>query len=127
MSAISKVLRRAGSDGYRMLIFWCQGCGEAHGVSVERPPGQPGPVWGWNGDIERPTFTPSVLVTRKTWTPPVTPKNLDEWKRAPWEQHPVDNVCHTFVTDGRIQYLSDCTHHLAGQTVDMVEKWEPCQ
>ena len=28
-------------------------------------------------------------------------------------------ACHTFVTDGRIQFLGDCTHALAGQTVDL--------
>jgi hypothetical protein len=28
-----------------------------------------------------------------------------------------DLVCHSFVTDGKIQFLSDCTHALAGQTV----------
>jgi hypothetical protein len=31
----------------------------------------------------------------------------------------VDRVCHSFVVDGRIQFLGDCTHHLAGQTVDL--------
>ena len=35
--------------------------------------------------------------------------------------HDVPKVCHTFVTDGRIQYLGDCTHALAGQTVDMID------
>ena len=28
-------------------------------------------------------------------------------------------VCHSFIRDGRIQFLGDCTHHLAGQTVDL--------
>ena len=28
--------------------------------------------------------------------------------------------CHIFIRDGRIQYLNDCTHALAGQTVDMI-------
>ena len=27
--------------------------------------------------------------------------------------------CHSFVTDGRIQYLDDCTHELRGQTIDL--------
>jgi hypothetical protein len=27
--------------------------------------------------------------------------------------------CHLFVRDGMIQYLSDCTHKLAGKTVPM--------
>ncbi|WP_241754456.1 hypothetical protein [Cupriavidus basilensis] len=30
-------------------------------------------------------------------------------------------VCHSFVTDGRIQFLGDCTHALAGQTVPLAE------
>ena len=29
--------------------------------------------------------------------------------------------CHLFVTKGKIQYLQDCTHELAGKTVDMVD------
>ena len=41
-------------------------------------------------------------------------ENPDEDHR-PW----FCRVCHTFVTDGRIQFLSDCTHALAGQTVDL--------
>ena len=32
-----------------------------------------------------------------------------------------DDVCHSFVTDGRIQFLGDCTHKLAGQTVNIPE------
>ena len=36
--------------------------------------------------------------------------------------------CHSFVTDGRIQFLSDCTHALAGQTVDLpdIKENPPC-
>lgn len=28
-------------------------------------------------------------------------------------------VCHSFIRDGQIQFLSDCTHALAGQTVPL--------
>jgi hypothetical protein len=28
-------------------------------------------------------------------------------------------VCHSFITDGFIQFLDDCTHPLAGQTVEI--------
>jgi hypothetical protein len=28
-------------------------------------------------------------------------------------------VCHSFVRNGKIEYLSDCTHNLAGKTVDI--------
>ncbi|MHC8396108.1 hypothetical protein ACYZT8_21075 [Pseudomonas sp. LB3P93] len=32
-----------------------------------------------------------------------------------------DCVCHSFVIDGCIQFLGDCTHELASQTVDLPE------
>jgi len=55
---------------------------------------------------------------------PVNSKNIDEWKAKPWEQTKVHKVCHSFVTDGNIQYLGDCTHELAGQTIELPEfKW----
>ncbi|WP_369598655.1 DUF6527 family protein [Sinorhizobium meliloti] len=69
----------------------------------------PGLRWRYNGNPDAPTFTPSVLVTYdgsdagKDGAPPA--------------------ICHSFVADGRIQFLSDCTHALAGETVDIPD-WE---
>lgn len=60
-----------------------------------------GPRWGWNGDVDRPTFTPSILVRYVTGAK---------------ARHV---TCHSFVTDGLIQFLGDCTHSLAGQTVEL--------
>lgn len=117
MSQLSRVLRDTTDNG---LMFWCPGCDGAH--RIQHGAGT-GPRWGWNGDVDKPTFTPSVLLRSEMWMPPVTPKNLDEWKRQPWEQTKVASVCHSFVTDGRIQFLSDCTHALAGQTVDLPD-WD---
>lgn len=73
------------------------------GETQESPYNAGKPHWGFNGDFEKPTLTPSVL---KSWPegPERTPK-----------------VCHSFVTDGRIQFLGDCTHKFAGQTVDLPE------
>lgn len=72
--------------------FICPGCGHGHSVTIkgENP-------WGWNGDVEKPTFTPSILV----------------WASRPEER------CHSFVRDGRIEFLGDCHHHLKGTTVDL--------
>ncbi|WP_164828247.1 hypothetical protein [Sinorhizobium medicae] len=64
---------------------------------------------GYNGNPDVPTFTPSVLVTNN---------GPDAGKDGP-----PPAICHSFVTDGRIQFLADCTHALAGQTVDM-PGWE---
>lgn len=75
--------------------------------------------WIFNGNGDAPTFQPSVMVQNNTWIPPVTPENHEEYKHTPWEQRQIATVCHSFVTDGQIQFLNDCTHALAGQTVDL--------
>jgi len=90
MSAYGKKLRRAQGD---MFLFWCPGCNCAHAVNHG---------WRFNGDGDRPTFEPSILVN------------------APGQFHnPTALTCHSFVRDGRIQFLGDSTHALAGQTVDL--------
>jgi len=64
------------------------------------------PSWEFNGDYDKPTFSPSILMT--TW------ESINETEKR-------DVRCHSFVTDGKIQFLSDCTHELAGQTVELPE------
>ena len=65
-------------------------------------------AWGYNGSLDRPTFTPSILVFEV--------KREDGSLFSP--------RCHSYVIDGRIQFLGDCDHPLKGQTVDLpdVEK-----
>lgn len=64
------------------------------------PVGKDNPqAWQWNGNREKPTITPSLLN-----------RHVDHDTEIPF-------VCHLFVTDGMVQYLGDCTHKLAGQTV----------
>ncbi|KWV42145.1 ammonia monooxygenase [Rhizobium altiplani] len=111
MGALSKKLRSAQGGG---ILFWCPGCDGAHRVQVGEGPG---PRWGYNSNPEAPTFSPSVLVTghqlvmeNGRWT--------GEWVRDAAGK-PVLSICHSFVVDGRIQFLGDCTHALAGQTVDL--------
>lgn len=97
MGLLSPILRN-GADG--RLTWWCPGCDGAHQIATGEGPG---PRWGWNGNADRPTFTPSVLVryegadAGRDGAPPA--------------------VCHSFVVDGQMQMLADCTHALAGQTV----------
>jgi len=117
MSQLSKVLRDA--EGGR-VIFQCPGCKTAHGVRVGDGTG---PRWGYNGNADAPTFTPSILVKWESGDPPVNADNWDEWRRNPWPQTEKKNVCHSFVTDGKIQFLADCTHALAGQTVPLPD-WD---
>jgi len=101
-----------------LVMFHCPGCDEDHAITV-RASDIPGPVWSFNGDAARPIFSPSILVSTSLWEPPVNAGNWAQWSRSPCEQKQVDHICHSFVTDGRIQFLSDCTHALAGQTVEL--------
>lgn len=81
-----------------LLLFHCPGCDQMHGVPVrgER-------AWGWNGSLELPTLTPSILI---------------RWTHG--EAHE-PRICHSFLNEGRLQLLADCTHRLAGSTVDLPE------
>lgn len=112
------------TDGTRTMIFECPGCGMMHQVHVA---GSGHPVWEWNGSLERPTFSPSILVTYDHMSEEGRARDKafhEEHGRYPThEENPYDvhDVCHSFVTDGRIQFLGDCTHKLVGQTVDLPE------
>lgn len=121
MSQLSSILRdQIDGNGHKHLAFLCPGCGMPHSIIITGDK-----AWGWNGDVEKPTFTPSILVQHEEWTPPVTSENLAQWKASPWVQHKVEKVCHSFVTSGRIEFLTDCTHELAGKTVDL-PPWKEC-
>ncbi len=85
------------------LNFWCPGCDEPHSIRTEGPNSN----WGWNGDEVKPTFTPSVKVTS-----PANPNASEEFKE--WR---TERICHSFVKDGMIQFLGDCTRAMANQTI----------
>jgi len=44
---------------YRSMLFRCPECGSQHGVPLA-PHGNPG--WHWDGNVERPTLTPSIQI-----------------------------------------------------------------
>ena len=109
MAAISPILRTAEGG---LLHFWCPGCQTVHGIQHGAGPG---PRWTWNGNAERPTFSPSILVQGVI---PLTDEEVEAKLRGEHvEVRPF--LCHSFITDGRIQFLDDCTHELRGQTVDL--------
>ncbi len=107
MAALSPILRSVKWGNGLAVSFWCPGCDSAHIVNVERGAGEGGPCWGYNSNPEAPTFSPSILVTYNG-----TDAGIDG---AP------PSICHSFVNDGKIQFLDDCTHPLAGKTVPIPE------
>jgi hypothetical protein len=127
IETIGKCLGRA-VDG--SIWFFCPGCNGPHSIHVNSP-NTTGPNWSYNGNPDAPTFTPSVLA-RTTGAPDGRSVMTDEeaqehdaiYKAGGREAlfaSRFGKVCHSFVTDGRIRYLGDCTHDLKGQTIDLPE------
>ncbi|HEX3800245.1 MAG TPA: hypothetical protein VH413_16235 [Verrucomicrobiae bacterium] len=82
--------------------------------------------WTWNGDCEKPTLKPSVLLTSGHFA-----KEFDASKDTCWckynKEHPNETPvfhcfrCHTWINDGIAQFLDDCTHAFRGQSVELLE------
>lgn len=81
--------------------------------------------WKFNGDYDRPTFQPSVLVRSGHYAPGFRPG--DNCWCTYNADHPDESnslrfnceQCHSFVIGGQIQFLNDCSHALAGKTVPL--------
>lgn len=86
------------SPGLADVYFHCPGCGCEHGVWTTKT-NQNNAIWDFNGDMDKPTFSPSIKVTY-----PTAAKT---------------HICHSFIKNGMIQFLSDCTQSLAGKTVEL--------
>ena len=90
------------------LIFSCPGCKYDHGVNLTPE----GPfintqgkkdIWSWNKSFDVPTIRASVLIEGG--------RDKDGKILSP--------RCHSFITDGKIQFLTDCEHELSGHTVPL--------
>lgn len=77
-------------EGILPIAFYCPGCEMYHGIDK---------TWQITFSEEKPTVHPSV--------------------RVQYYNGKKDMTCHLFIKDGKIQYLMDSTHNLAGKIVDM--------
>jgi hypothetical protein len=114
MSQAGRFLRRTGgADGYTAggYAHWCPACEIMHHFAVDEPQ-RNGARWTFDGNLESPTFTPSMNITTGRFADPT-------WKDPDGED--LSSVCHYFLRAGRIEFLGDCTHALAGQTIDLPE------
>lgn len=97
-----------------MYRFYCPGCGFHH-VYYTMEPYHNGAKWEFNGNIESPTFSPSLL---NRWGKYADP-NFDDSDLTEDQKKALSGQCHLFVIDGHIHYCNDCTHELSGKTVPM--------
>ncbi len=93
---MAKIKKVPESENKYQLQFFCPGCKREHAIND---------TWEFDENYDKPTISPSVL-----W-------NGGWYVKGKWEKH----ICHSFIKEGKIQFLDDCTHKLAGQTVDLPE------
>jgi len=77
---------------YRALAYWCPGCDDCTVIYIEGG----GATWTWDGNVDAPTFSPSIRVSSNGKT-----------------------LCHHFVRGGNIEFCTDSPHALAGKTVPL--------
>lgn len=92
---MAKIKKIPSSETQSSFYFYCPGCDEIHAFNE---------TWTFNNNYDKPTISPSLLVT------------------GFHEKYGKRNYrCHSFIKDGQIQFLADCTHGLKGQTVEIPE------
>ena len=104
LERISDFLCRQDPDYYELEggepTHFCPACKSLHtfNVNKQRPNGA---RWSWDGNIDKPTFTPSMNIRLG---PLLGGKML---------------ICHYTLIKGVIKYMNDCTHKMRGQIVDL--------
>ena len=92
--------------------FWCEGCDVYHRYVTKNPVGDQGPTWSFNGDMERPTFSPSLLMNGRV---DLKPEDVTRGVHR----------CHLVLADGVVRFQGDCTHALANSERPLVApKWD---
>ncbi len=95
--------------------FWCPGCETHHSYRTKRYKGEvredgktPVPLWTFNGDMEKPTFSAC---------PPYTASLL----YAGWQNQNGKMVgrCHLYLVNGVLDFLADCDHKYKGTKVPL--------
>lgn len=104
MGQVSKYLRKT-EDGF---AHWCPGCEEMHTIWTNHTRRA---NWNFDGNIESPTFEPSVCITYNGAD--AGQDRGDGFGKAPPAK------CHYFLRAGNLQFCPDTTHAFAGKTVPL--------
>jgi len=124
----------------RRIWHWCPACKCLHrydlavplhqpeweGINEESSPSQH--QWSFNGNLEAPTFMPSMLIftshpdRSRPWEEWVAMKERGEITEIPYTR---TTVCHYHIIDGNIHYCEDCPHELRGKIVPLPDLPNP--
>lgn len=144
-------------DRWNALWFWCPGCDSQHRINFAGLTDYvPEPCWEFDGNLEAPTISPSILCHNSVHLCPEP--HTEVCRLGPFCEskghlilnaergsmeipppgkrilghnlpHTVDPAwgnCHSFIKNGVWQFLNDCDHKLAGQHVPMVPMPDWC-
>jgi Family of unknown function (DUF6527) len=93
--------------------FWCPACDDLHAIEIEVP----AKAWEFSVSVDDlVTVSPSIAVTGTQW-----PEGAHFHKGSHNVEPGGKTTCHSFIRNGKWQFLSDCIHALANQTVEMVD------
>jgi hypothetical protein len=96
---MSKIFKAGVHDGKTTYHFDCPGCGIGHSFRT--------PDWTIvNDDLRFPTIRPSILLHK-----------ID--KVFENSNGTLGHRCHSFITDGQIKFLNDCTHPMKNMIVPL--------
>lgn len=105
-----------GVGGQRAgLTFYCLACQQRHVVGLG---------WQFNGNLDKPSFTPSVVVRLGHYLTGDATTCHCAWSRRFPRQGPEPRpcvLCHSVITDGMITYTSDCSHAFKNRTIPLPE------
>lgn len=87
MTLVSPILRHCET----FHMHWCPACEEMHPLPSS---------WTFNGDVNKPTFSPSF---KQTFVANVRSTHVGKLAG-------VERVCHYIITDGMIQFCPDSWH-----------------
>ncbi len=85
-----------------VYAHWCPGCKGRHFFNLYADDNPGGAKWDFNGDIYRPSFSPSMHI-----------------KITDHDTRQQETLCHYYLREGQLQFLSDSGHELKGQTIDL--------
>ena len=114
--------------GEGIFMYKCPGCRDTHFIYTKTR-NSSNAIWKFNGDVNSPTFKPSINYTTGYMIPR---KYLKDDEYNYYKEENIGSRCHSFVQNGVVNFCGDCTHSMNGKqgvtlpeiTKEQIESWQ---
>lgn len=113
-----RIIKIGMNESEERIAFICPACDQEHSIPAVIGAPTSG-KWGWNGDFESPSISPSISLKIGSFSTPGF-----DWKMAGFAKDPSVR-CHSIINDGKISFCGDCSHSMKNKTVDLPENQFP--